>query len=89
MQPGVKIRLKSYKPLTRNDIVEMIGICLSNARYLRATIHHLSAMVEALSSKKDEDARKGYQRRIKRAQSRLEEEEGWILVYETVLSKNK
>lgn len=77
MNEGVRIRNVKLKPLNWADIQDMARITLVNVRGLKATINHLSAMVEHLSAKKDEDARKSYQRQVKLAELRMAEEKMW------------
>lgn len=85
---NVKVTNVKYKPLDLNDVVGMLHIAIVNARYLKATVHHLSAVVNGLTSKKDEPLRHAYERKIKRAQAKQQEEEFWVAFYTKTLNKH-
>lgn len=85
---SVRIKNVRYKPLDLNDVVEMHRISIVNSRYLTATVHHLSAMVNALTAKVDKPLRDAYELKVKLAQKRLLEEQKWVLVFANTLSKH-
>lgn len=85
---SVKITNVKYKKLNVNDIVDMLRIATINARYLAATANSLSAMVHGLTAKKDEPLRHMYERKVKMAVAKQQQEEAYMAIYTETLKKH-
>lgn len=84
---NLKVKFK-HKDVDLEDVKAMYTLTVVNVRYLKATLNHLAAMVNGLTSKKDEVLRSGYNKRIKVAAKRLKEEELWLTIYTNTLNKH-
>jgi hypothetical protein len=84
----VRVKNIKFKPLTLDNVIELYTTATVNARYLRASINHFDGMVKSLTSKKDEALRSSYERKVKSAKARLQDEQHWIQIYQQTLNKH-